>query len=140
MNRMLVTLFGATLLLSMVGCNKNPDMATQNTDPYATAAPPPAGDPYAAAYPAGTTYGGGGYTATATTTTTTGGGGYYATASTAAPTGGGGMYTVQRGDTLYAIARKVYGDQSRWRDIYAANQGTIGDPNQLNVGMNLILP
>ena len=32
-------------------------------------------------------------------------------------------YVVQRGDTLQRIARKLYGDARRWRDIAAANPG-----------------
>ncbi|KAF0212372.1 MAG: heavy metal transport/detoxification [Methylocystaceae bacterium] len=30
-------------------------------------------------------------------------------------------YTVRRGDTLRAIAKRLYGDEKRWRDIAAAN-------------------
>lgn len=30
-------------------------------------------------------------------------------------------YTVQRGDSLRAIAKKLYGREGRWRDIVAAN-------------------
>jgi nucleoid-associated protein YgaU len=36
-------------------------------------------------------------------------------------------YTVASGDSLWAIAEKVYGDGSRWTDIYEANQDVIGD-------------
>jgi len=32
-------------------------------------------------------------------------------------------YTVQRGDTLEGVAKKLYGDLSRWRDVAAANPG-----------------
>lgn len=50
-------------------------------------------------------------------------------------------YTVQKGDSLYVIARKMYGgDMARWRDIYNANRGQIQDPNQLAVGMVLVIP
>ncbi|MBR8837150.1 MAG: LysM peptidoglycan-binding domain-containing protein [Stigonema ocellatum SAG 48.90 = DSM 106950] len=52
-------------------------------------------------------------------------------------------YTVQPGDSLSAIAQKFYGDGSEqsWRKIYDANQAVIGpDPNQIQVGMVLIIP
>ncbi len=47
-------------------------------------------------------------------------------------------YTVQRGDTLWRIAVKTYGDGQRWRDILAANPGI--KPTDLRVGQKLILP
>lgn len=34
-------------------------------------------------------------------------------------------YTVQRGDTLYAIAKTAYGDGSKWIEIYEANKTAI---------------
>lgn len=33
----------------------------------------------------------------------------------------GGTYTVKPGDTLWALAQKVYGDGNRWRDLAEAN-------------------
>jgi len=57
-----------------------------------------------------------------------------------AATGGGKSHTVQKGDTLYKIARSYYNDQSRWKDIYAANRAEIGDPNQIRVGQRLAIP
>jgi len=47
-------------------------------------------------------------------------------------------YTVVKGDTLWSIARKVYGDGQRWQDIAAANG--ITDAKKLRVGQELILP
>lgn len=50
-------------------------------------------------------------------------------------------YVTQQGDTLYKIARKLYRDQRRWRDIYEKNRGLIGkNPNRLKAGMKLALP
>ncbi len=57
-----------------------------------------------------------------------------------AQTSGGKSHTVQKGDTLYKIARAYYNDQSRWKDIYAANRAEIGDPNQIRVGQRLTIP
>jgi hypothetical protein len=55
----------------------------------------------------------------------------------------GQTYTVQPGDTLEKIALKFYGDGSEksWRKIYDVNRVAIGsDPNQLKVGMVLVIP
>ena len=52
-----------------------------------------------------------------------------------------GTYRVQSGDTLGSIARKVYGDSSRWIDLYTANSSLIGsDPNSLPDNIILELP
>lgn len=50
----------------------------------------------------------------------------------------GGTYTVQRGDTLWSIALRVYGDGQRWKDIVAANPGMV--PEKLRVGQTINLP
>ncbi len=52
----------------------------------------------------------------------------------------GRTHTVRSGETLAAIARQYYGDANRWRDIFQANRQTIGDPNRLSVGTELIIP
>ena len=46
-------------------------------------------------------------------------------------------YTVKRGDTLWAIACRFYGDGTRWSDLAARNR--IGDPKKLQVGTVLTL-
>lgn len=50
----------------------------------------------------------------------------------------GGTYTVQKGDTLFAVARKAYNDQARWKDIAAANN--LQPPYTIKVGQVLKLP
>lgn len=41
-------------------------------------------------------------------------------------------YTVKSGDTLYTIAKKVYGDGSKSKEIYQANRAMIGsNPNSI---------
>jgi nucleoid-associated protein YgaU len=52
----------------------------------------------------------------------------------------GGTYTVQKGDGLMSIARKVYGDAGMWRAIYEANRGTIPNQDALKIGQVLTLP
>ncbi len=50
-------------------------------------------------------------------------------------------YTVREGDTLKAIARRVYGQTAAWPRLYAANRAVIGDdPDALTVATTLIIP
>lgn len=50
-------------------------------------------------------------------------------------------YTVVAGDTLWKLAKKFYGDGSKWSRIYNANQPLAsGNPQQLTVGEVLIIP
>lgn len=48
--------------------------------------------------------------------------------------------TVQPGDTLSLIARRIYGNPNKWPLIYQANQRKISNPGLLTVGMELIIP
>jgi len=49
----------------------------------------------------------------------------------------GKSYTVQKGDTLYSISKKMYGSGKRWKDIQDANSL----PNEnIKVGQVLKLP
>lgn len=47
-------------------------------------------------------------------------------------------YTVARGDTLWDIAKKYYGDYYKWKKIQLANGGI--DPYKLPIGKKLIIP
>ncbi|TFG48332.1 MAG: LysM domain-containing protein [Anaerolineales bacterium] len=50
-------------------------------------------------------------------------------------------YTVKAGDTLSKIAKKFYGDDAAYMDIYKANKGLIGaSPDNIKVGMELKIP
>lgn len=51
---------------------------------------------------------------------------------------GGQTYTVQKGDTLYKIARDHYGDPKQWTRIAAANPGM--NANAIKVGQKITLP
>jgi len=51
---------------------------------------------------------------------------------------GGKTYTVKPGDTLAGIARSVYGNAGRWKEIATANH--ISNPRSIHVGMVLKLP
>jgi len=51
------------------------------------------------------------------------------------------IYTVKEGDTLWSISLQVYGEGSRWREIYEKNREEIGDnPDIIFGGMSLIVP
>ena len=58
----------------------------------------------------------------------------------AAAQDGGNVYEVQRGDCLYDIAEKVYGDGRQWRRIYENNRKIIRRPEVIRPGMILELP
>ncbi len=49
-------------------------------------------------------------------------------------------YTVQAGDTLSNISRKVYGTKNRWREIYRANRDRMATPESLKPGQVLRIP
>jgi LysM repeat protein len=49
-------------------------------------------------------------------------------------------YVVARGNSLWLIARRVYGKGLRYTAIYAANQDTIRDPQRIYPGQELRLP
>lgn len=51
------------------------------------------------------------------------------------------VYTTQSGDYLKKIAKKFYGNSSKYTVIYNANKKIIGkDPNKIHPGMKLIIP
>lgn len=50
-------------------------------------------------------------------------------------------YQVKEGDTFYGIAKVLYGDGTRWHEIYAMNKAELkNDPKRLRPGMVLNLP
>lgn len=53
---------------------------------------------------------------------------------------GGREYTVVSGDSLSAIAKREFGDASRWKEIYEANRETIKNPDLIHPGQKLRLP
>lgn len=55
--------------------------------------------------------------------------------------GGGTSYTVKKGDCLWAIARKFYGNGAQWAKIYDANRGVIGgNPSLIYPGQVFTIP
>ena len=49
-------------------------------------------------------------------------------------------YVVQKGDSLYAISRKFYGDSSHIDRIFQANRDSLPSKNSLKVGQTLRIP
>jgi tetratricopeptide (TPR) repeat protein len=49
-------------------------------------------------------------------------------------------HIVAKGDTLYSIALRYYGNRSAWEKIYRANQAALPNRDQLRIGQRLVLP
>ena len=49
-------------------------------------------------------------------------------------------YTVVAGDSLSKIAKKIYGDANRWKEIFEANKGKIKNPDLIYPGQVLKIP
>jgi nucleoid-associated protein YgaU len=49
-----------------------------------------------------------------------------------------GTHVIQKGDTLWSIARQYLGDGKRWKEILQANPGI--QPDKLRVGSTITLP
>ena len=47
-------------------------------------------------------------------------------------------HTVIKGDTLWAIAQKYYGNGNKYKDIAKANN--ISNPDIIHVGQKLLIP
>ncbi len=50
------------------------------------------------------------------------------------------MYTVQKGDTLSAIAKKHYGDANKYNAIFEANKPMLTHPDKIYPGQVLRIP
>lgn len=50
------------------------------------------------------------------------------------------VYEVQAGDTLQSVAAKIWGDPSRWADLYNANADRILRGGDLRAGQKLVVP
>jgi tetratricopeptide (TPR) repeat protein len=57
------------------------------------------------------------------------------------PTPSGRHHVVARGDTLFSLSQKFYGNRSKWRDIYAANRDILSsEKTPLKIGTDLKIP
>lgn len=49
-------------------------------------------------------------------------------------------YEIKKGDTLWGLAKRFYGDGSKYTKIYNANKGTIKNPNIIQIGWVIKIP
>lgn len=49
-------------------------------------------------------------------------------------------YTVQKGDSLYRIAERFYGDGTQYKRLVEANADRISDPGHITAGIELVIP
>ncbi|HVE71478.1 MAG TPA: LysM peptidoglycan-binding domain-containing protein [Thermoanaerobaculia bacterium] len=49
-------------------------------------------------------------------------------------------HTVASGDTLSALAKRFYGDASKYNRIFEANRDQLSDPDKIKVGQKLKIP
>lgn len=49
-------------------------------------------------------------------------------------------HTIVKGETLYSLAQKYYGNRSRWKDIYNANKDVMRSADDYKIGMELKIP
>ncbi len=49
-------------------------------------------------------------------------------------------YVVQKGDSLWKIAKRVYDDGTKYTVIFEANRDKIKDPNAIYIGQELVIP
>ena len=50
------------------------------------------------------------------------------------------MHDVVAGDTLSGLAKKYYGDASKYQRIFDANRDQLSDPDKIRVGQKLRIP
>lgn len=61
-------------------------------------------------------------------------------AAAAAPAPAEQYYVIEKGDTLWAIARKFLGNGNRYPEIFEANREVILDPDQIFPGQKIVIP
>lgn len=59
---------------------------------------------------------------------------------TTKPASSGKTYTVKSGDSLWKIAKQMYGNGSQYTKIYEANKDKIKNPNLIYAGQTFIIP
>jgi nucleoid-associated protein YgaU len=57
-----------------------------------------------------------------------------------APAEAGGSRVISRGDSLWALSRRAYGDGNRYAVIFNANREKIHNPNLIYPGQTVVLP
>lgn len=62
------------------------------------------------------------------------------TAPSPAPSAAEEVYVVVAGDSLSKIAKRLYGDANKWRQIHEANKDVIKNPDLIHPGQKLKIP
>jgi 5'-nucleotidase / UDP-sugar diphosphatase len=119
--------FAVVAALTIVGCSKKTTTPAANSNITEVAPPPPIHNGITPAAPISTVYSDP-IVAPADDITP----------SRSASSGGGKSYVVKKGDTLWGIAQRTYGDGKQYRKILAANPSIKGD--RLNAGQKIMLP
>ena len=52
----------------------------------------------------------------------------------------GEKHVVEKGDTLWIVSVRMYGDGNQWPKIFDANSDKLTDPNMIEVGQELNIP
>lgn len=63
-----------------------------------------------------------------------------ADALSGAPAEAGGSRVISRGDSLWALSRRAYGDGARYAVIFRANRDKIQNPNLIYPGQTFVMP
>ena len=50
------------------------------------------------------------------------------------------FYTIQKGDSLWKIASKNYGNGNKWQALFEANREVIQDPDKIYPGQQIRIP
>ena len=50
------------------------------------------------------------------------------------------VHTVEKGESLWKIAKHYYGDGNLWRKIHEANKDTVKNPDLIHAGQKLNIP
>ncbi|MHB1158624.1 MAG: LysM peptidoglycan-binding domain-containing protein [Phycisphaerales bacterium] len=50
------------------------------------------------------------------------------------------IHFIEKGDSLYSLAKKYYGDGSYYKTIYEANKDKMRSPGDLRIGVRLVIP
>ncbi|HEV8290978.1 MAG TPA: LysM peptidoglycan-binding domain-containing protein [Tepidisphaeraceae bacterium] len=119
--------FAVVTALVIVGCAKKTATPAANSSITEVAPPPPIHNGITQAAPISTTY------ADPIVSPADD-----ITPSRSTPAGGGKTYVVKKGDTLWAIAQRTYGDGKQYRKIVAANPNIKGD--RVFAGQKIVLP
>ena len=119
--------FAVLASIAIVGCSKKTNTPAANANITEVTPPPPIHNGITPAQPISTTYSDPIVSPADDITP-----------SRSAPSGGGKTYVVKKGDTLWGIAQKTYGDGKQYRKIIAANPNIKGD--RVNAGQKIVLP